>query len=103
MWVLPLVRAVQMPRVNLLVADDVGLGKTIEAGLVCQELIVRNRARTVLVVCPAGLQIHWHDQMRDKFGLEFRIVDSDLMKYLRHNKPHRYRLPRSKVLKHFRY
>jgi ERCC4-related helicase len=72
-----------MPRVNLLVADDVGLGKTIEAGLVSQELIVRNRARTILIVCPAGLQIHWRDQMRDKFGLEFRIVDSDLMKYLR--------------------
>lgn len=79
----PLVRAVQMPRVNLLIADDVGLGKTIEAGLVIQELIVRNRARTVLVVCPAGLQIHWRDQMRDKFGLEFRIVDSQLMKRLR--------------------
>jgi SNF2 family DNA or RNA helicase len=66
-----------MPRVNLLIADDVGLGKTIEAGMVIQELIVRGRARTVLIVCPAGLQIHWRDQMRDKFGLEFRIVDSD--------------------------
>ena len=82
----PLVRAVQMPRANLLIADDVGLGKTIEAGLVIQELIVRGRARTVLVVCPAGLQIHWRDQMRDKFGLEFRIVDSDLMKHLRRNR-----------------
>jgi len=79
----PLVRAVQMPRANLLIADDVGLGKTIEAGLVIQELIVRNRARTVFVVCPAGLQIHWRDQMRDKFGLEFRVVDSKLMRQLR--------------------
>jgi len=79
----PLVRAIQMPRVNLLIADDVGLGKTIEAGLVVQELIVRNRARTVMVVCPAGLQIHWRDQMREKFGLEFKIVDTDLMKELR--------------------
>ena len=79
----PLVRAVQMPRVNLLIADDVGLGKTIEAGLVIQELIVRNRARSVLVVCPAALQAQWRDQMRDKFGLEFRIVDSSLMKELR--------------------
>lgn len=82
----PLVRAVQMPRVNLLIADDVGLGKTVEAGLVIQELIVRNRARSVLIVCPAGLQIHWRDQMRDKFGLEFRIVDSDLMRQLRRNR-----------------
>lgn len=75
----PLVRAVQMPRVNLLVADDVGLGKTIESGLVCQELILRHRARRVLVVCPSALQIQWRDQMRDKFGLEFCIVDSALM------------------------
>ena len=82
----PLVRAVQMPRVSLLIADDVGLGKTIEAGLVIQELIVRNRARTVLVVCPAGLQAHWRDQMRDKFGLEFRIVDSELMRQLRRSR-----------------
>jgi len=79
----PLVRAVQMPRVSLLIADDVGLGKTVEAGLVIQELITRNRARTVLVVCPAGLQIHWHDQMRDKFGLEFRIIDTESMRSLR--------------------
>ncbi len=79
----PLVRAVQMPRVNLLIADDVGLGKTIESGLVVQELLLRNRARTVLVVCPSSLQIQWRDQMRDKFGLEFRIVDTELMRNLR--------------------
>ncbi len=82
----PLVRAIQMPRANLLIADDVGLGKTIETGLVIQELIVRNRARTVLIVCPAGLQSHWRDQMRDKFGLEFRIVDSQLMRDLRRSR-----------------
>ncbi|MCP4685856.1 MAG: DEAD/DEAH box helicase, partial [bacterium] len=79
----PLVRAIQMPRVNLLIADDVGLGKTVESGLVMQELLIRHRARRILVVCPAALQIHWRDQMREKFGLEFRIVDSALMKTLR--------------------
>jgi SNF2 family DNA or RNA helicase len=82
----PLVRAIQMPRANLLIADDVGLGKTVETGLVIQELIVRNRARTVLIICPAGLQTHWRDQMRDKFGLEFRIVDSALMRNLRRSR-----------------
>ena len=79
----PLVRAVQMPRANLLVADDVGLGKTIEAGLIVQELLLRNRARTVLIICPSSLQIQWRDQMRDKFGLEFRIVNAELMRTLR--------------------
>jgi len=79
----PLVRAVQMPRANLLIADDVGLGKTIEAGLIVQELLLRNRARTILIVCPSSLQIQWRDQMRDKFGLEFRIVNTELMRNLR--------------------
>ena len=51
----PVARAVDAPRVNLLLADDVGLGKTIEAGLVAQELLLRHRARRVMVVCPAGL------------------------------------------------
>jgi SNF2 family DNA or RNA helicase len=79
----PLVRAVEMPRVSLLIADDVGLGKTIEAGLVAQELLLRYRARTLLVVCPAGLQIQWRDQMRDKFGLELRIIDTEALRELR--------------------
>ena len=79
----PVVRAIQMPRVNLLIADDVGLGKTIEAGLVAQELMLRHRARRMLVVCPADLQLQWRDEMRDKFGLEFRIVDRELVRQLR--------------------
>ena len=71
----PLVRALRSPRTTLLIADDVGFGKTIEAGLVVQELVLRHRARTALVVCPASLQLQWRDEMREKFGLEFRIVD----------------------------
>ena len=82
----PVVRAIQMPRVNLLIADDVGLGKTIEAGLVVLELIIRHRARTVLVVCPASLTLKWRDQMRDKFGLDFRIVDTAMLRELRRSR-----------------
>lgn len=82
----PVVRAIQMPRANLLIADDVGLGKTIETGLVVQELLLRHRARTVLVVCPASLQIKWRDEMKDRFGLEFRIVDTQLLKELRRSR-----------------
>jgi superfamily II DNA or RNA helicase len=79
----PVVRALSMPRVNLLIADDVGLGKTIEAGLVMQELILRHRARSILIVCPSSIQVQWKEEMRDKFGLEFRIVDSSLLADLR--------------------
>jgi superfamily II DNA or RNA helicase len=79
----PVVRALRSPRATLLIADDVGLGKTIEAGLVLQELLLRHRARTALVVCPAALQLQWREEMRDKFGLEFRIVDRKLLGLLR--------------------
>ncbi|TVQ55432.1 MAG: helicase, partial [Spirulina sp. DLM2.Bin59] len=79
----PVIRAVQMPRANLLIADDVGLGKTVEAGLVAQEFLLRQRAQRMLIVCPSALQVQWQEQMRDKFGLDFRIVSRDLMGYLR--------------------
>ena len=79
----PLVRAIDMARVNLLIADDVGLGKTIEAGLVIQELLLRHRARTILIVCPASLQEKWRIEMLEKFGLDFRVVDTDYNKQLR--------------------
>lgn len=73
----PLARALLAPRVNLLLADDVGLGKTIEAGLVALELLLRHRARNVLVVCPAGLTTKWRDEMAEKFGLDFTVIDAD--------------------------
>ncbi|MBU6435837.1 MAG: DEAD/DEAH box helicase, partial [Nitrospirae bacterium] len=79
----PVVRGIQMPRVNLLIADDVGLGKTIEAGLVVQELLLRHRARTILIVCPASLQLKWQAEMLEKFGLEFRVVDTSYLRELR--------------------
>lgn len=79
----PLVRAVDMARVNLLIADDVGLGKTIEAGLVIQEMLLRHRARNILIVCPASLQEKWRMEMLEKFGLEFKIADTSYIKQLR--------------------
>lgn len=82
----PLVRSLDMARVNLLIADDVGLGKTIEAGLVLQELLIRHRARTIFIICPAGLQLKWQDEMREKFGMEFRIVDTNYLRTLRRSR-----------------
>ena len=79
----PLVRAIDMARTNLLIADDVGLGKTIEAGLVVQEMLLRHRIRNVLVLCPASLQEKWRGEMQEKFGLEFRVVDTEYVGHLR--------------------
>lgn len=79
----PLRRALGAPRANLLLADDVGLGKTIEAGLVIQELFLRHRARTAVIICPPSLSLKWQDEMREKFGLEFTIVNSELMAEVR--------------------
>ena len=79
----PVIRALTMPRVNLLVADDVGLGKTIEAGLVIQELLLRHRARRVMVVCPASLTVKWQEEMANRFGLDFHVVDTEEVRRVR--------------------
>ena len=79
----PLVRAIDMARVNLLVADDTGLGKTVEAGLVIQELLIRHRARSVLIVAPASDLTNWQREMHEKFGLKFHIIDSEFIRDFR--------------------
>jgi len=70
----PALRLLAKPRPSLLIADDVGLGKTIEAGLAMLELMARGRVRRVLVVVPPGLMEQWRQELYDKFGLEFHII-----------------------------
>ena len=79
----PVARALAMPRVNLLIADDVGLGKTIEAGLVAQEMLLRHRARRIVVVCPAPLTLKWREEMAEKFGLDFVVLNAAALQELR--------------------
>ena len=71
----PLLKALLMPRVNLLIADDVGLGKTVEAGLILTELLLRRRIQRVLILTPASLRLQWRDEMWEKFALTFNLVD----------------------------
>jgi len=71
----PLLKALQMPRISLLLADDVGLGKTVEAGLVLTELLLRRRIRRVLILCPAALRKQWQQEMKTKFSLSFDVID----------------------------
>ena len=73
----PLLKALRMPRVNLLLADDVGLGKTVEAGLILSELLIRRRVQRVLILTPASLRLQWRDEMWDKFSLQFNLIDRD--------------------------
>ena len=71
----PLLKALRMPRVSLLIADDVGLGKTIEAGLILTELLLRRRIRRVLVLTPAALRDQWKEELWEKFSLSFEVID----------------------------
>jgi hypothetical protein len=71
----PLMKALALPRANLFIADDVGLGKTIEAGLVMQELLLRQRVDQILIVCPAAVCLQWQGEMEKRFGLRFEIYN----------------------------
>jgi superfamily II DNA or RNA helicase len=67
-------RAMSGDRVRYLLADEVGLGKTIEAGLILRELKIRGLVRRVLVVVPAGLAKQWVNEMKTHFNEDFRLI-----------------------------
>ena len=71
----PLRKALRMPRVNLFIADDTGLGKTIEAGLIARELLLRKKVRTIVVSAPSSVLEQWQAEMEERFGLLFEILD----------------------------
>lgn len=72
----PLLKFLNSPNRRLLIADEVGLGKTIEAGHIMLELKARRELHHVLIVCPKSLQRKWKDELAFKFGLQFKIYDS---------------------------
>lgn len=71
----PVLKFIQSPTERLILADEVGLGKTIESALVWTELQARRQARRLLVVCPKILTEKWRDELRSKFLFDARIVD----------------------------
>lgn len=79
----PLAKALDLPRVNLMVADDVGLGKTIEAALVMRELMLRRRLDFFLVAAPSSMTLQWKEELASKFGISATIVDSDFFADIR--------------------
>ena len=72
---------IKMTRRRLLIADEVGLGKTIETGMIIRELIARGEARRVLILCPAGLVKNWQNELRGCFRLEFEVLGIDFQDF----------------------
>jgi len=79
----PLRKALRLPRVNLFIADDVGLGKTIEAGLITRELLLRRRIDRIVVASPPAMLDQWQEEMETRFGLNFVILDRAYMTKMR--------------------
>ncbi len=79
----PLRKALLLPRVNLFIADDVGLGKTIEAGLIARELLLRKKVQDIVVACPPSMLEQWQDELEVRFGMTFQILDKDYVRDVR--------------------
>jgi superfamily II DNA or RNA helicase len=79
----PLRKALLLPRVNLFIADDVGLGKTIEAALIARELLLRKKVNYIVVACPPSMLPQWQDELEIRFGLTFQILDKDYVLHVR--------------------
>lgn len=79
----PLRKALELPRVNLFIADDVGLGKTIESGLIANELRLRRRVNDIVVACPPSMMEQWQEEMESRFGLTFEIYNRDYVERIR--------------------
>ena len=70
----PLLMAMRQETVRLLIADDVGIGKTVEAGLIAVELLAIGEAQAMSVLCSPALAEQWQRELREKFGLEAELV-----------------------------
>ena len=82
----PLRKALQLPRVNLFIADDTGLGKTIEAGLIARELLLRKKVKTIVVAAPASVIDQWKGELEERFGLVFEILDRAYLTRMRRDR-----------------
>ena len=78
----PLIMALRLDTVRLLIADDVGVGKTIEALLIVREMLDRGEIKSFAVVCLPHLCDQWHKELKDKFGIEAALVRSSTIKKL---------------------
>ena len=94
----PLLMSLKLDPVRLLIADDVGVGKTIEAAMVARELLDRGIIRRVGVLCAPHLCEQWRDELRDKFHIEAEIVQSSRIAGLQRACP-----PTASIYRHYRH
>ncbi len=78
----PLIMALRLQTVRLLIADDVGIGKTIEALMIVRELLDRGSIRSFAVVCLPHLCDQWTQELKDKFGIEAALISSRTVRHL---------------------
>lgn len=83
----PLIMALRQEPVRLLIADDVGVGKTIEAAMIARELLDRGLVRRLAVLCPPHLCDQWEEELRDKFGIEAAVMQPSKMARLERSLP----------------
>jgi superfamily II DNA or RNA helicase len=83
----PLMMALRLDPVRLLIADDVGIGKTIEAAVVARELLDRGEIRRLTVLCPPHLAEQWQRELADKFHIEAELVLSSTIQRLERDLP----------------
>ena len=83
----PLIMALRQDPVRLLIADDVGIGKTIEAAMIARELLDRGHIRRIAVICPPHLCEQWEHELSEKFGLDTAVIQSSRMARLERNLP----------------
>ena len=85
----PLMMALKLDPIRMLIADDVGIGKTIEASLIARELLDRGEIHRIAVLCPPHLAEQWQRELAEKFHIDAELVLSSTIKRLERDLPHR--------------
>src|SRR6185295_9091715 len=85
--IVPLLMALRLDPVRLLIADDVGIGKTIEAGLIARELLDRGDALRLCVLCPPHLCDQWQRELAEKFAIDAVVVRAGTLAQLERGLP----------------
>lgn len=83
----PLLMALKLDPIRMLIADDVGIGKTIESALIARELLDRGEIRRIAVICPPYLCDQWRKELSKKFNLDAKIVSTKTLAALERNLP----------------